>query len=760
MLTIITPVYCTSKDDYLFERVVWFIKNSFTSNSIKRILVDYASPDYIAQEFRDLCKEKDILYVELKKYGELFSAGECRNIGVSMASTEYITFQDVDLYAPDSIYSKILTKIANMEFYNDLEIVPCLYLSEEFSSLFFDQVEEINQDNLDDLFSKAYSYYLASDNNIHMYAPVTSTLLVKRKFFMESGGNNLSFQGHGYEDFESLHRLATLSNKFIKPVDYYSHDYKYHSAEYKGYRTFFSLFGRQLMNESIFFVHLWHPKNINASYVNKNHVNRELFNKLVREFDTKDKQPEALTELYSRDKTLILAPRFGKTVETIRVALPYLGNVVFAQDKDFSDVESFDHFLNANGINRVLFFNSYGNDFRYQLYLWCLEQKIHTINFDRGALPESWFFDSKGFNYASESYAINKWDRELTIEEEREVAEYINMTLIGDNELESNGDRIGSYAFRRKYNINTEKVLFIPLQRPNDSVIRYFAGSALSVPNFIDQIDALAENLSQDNWIICIKQHPLEPVSSHQFTSTNIRILNEKDHFKDAITICDAVFLINSGVGLYSLMFNKPTFNIGKAFYSHEGLSTQVESFGELYANLCSIKTKVCNPDVSKVHRFVNYLIKDFYSFGVTKYSIEQQKNTSLTRVARYIDFTTLRLPSITSDIFTTINIIRRTNALPITSPYYDYYHSWFGLRNRINAMANDTNEVKNIQKELVSTKEKIKQLQFRQTSEISTQYIPKISKNSFKRKACKLVKSPGKFFKDAYTNFFSKKGK
>src|SRR5699024_6577507 len=111
-------------------------------------------------------------------------AGECRNIGVSMASTEYITFQDVDLYAPDSIYSKILTKIENMEFYNDLEIVPCLYLSEEFSSLFFDQVKEINQDNLDHLFSKAYSYYLASDNNIHMYAPVTSTLLVKRKFFM------------------------------------------------------------------------------------------------------------------------------------------------------------------------------------------------------------------------------------------------------------------------------------------------------------------------------------------------------------------------------------------------------------------------------------------------------------------------------------------------------------------------------------------------------------------------------------------------
>lgn len=57
----------------------------------------------------------------------------------------------------------------------------------------------------------------------------------------------------------------------------------------------------------------------------------------------------------------------------------------------------------------------------------------------------------------------------------------------------------------------------------------------------------------------------------------NLIVLKPTDHFYDAINSSDAVMLINSGVGLYSLMAGKPTYNVGNAYYCHEGLSIKIK---------------------------------------------------------------------------------------------------------------------------------------------------------------------------------------
>ncbi|HHR5188671.1 TPA: hypothetical protein ACS5OT_005137, partial [Escherichia coli] len=105
-------------------------------------------------------------------------------------------------------------------------------------------------------------------------------ILTRRRYFMECGGNNNEFHGHGYEDFEALNRLANRANKFVRSRDYYNHDFKYDSPHFCGYRPFFSLFGRQLMNERVFFVHFWHPHNIAPSYAKRNKDNKIIFERL------------------------------------------------------------------------------------------------------------------------------------------------------------------------------------------------------------------------------------------------------------------------------------------------------------------------------------------------------------------------------------------------------------------------------------------------------------------------------------------------
>lgn len=761
MLTIVTPVLCVSKNDYLYTRILWFIENSFTSQDVKRIIVDYASPEHISTEFKKLCQKNGIVFIELKKYGHLFSAGECRNIGVSLARTPYITFQDVDLYAPESIYQRILNKLKQSTFYNDLCTVPCLYLSESFSEQFSQGKSE---EEYDSLFKTAYNFYLESDKNIQMYAPVTSMVLVRREYFMEVGGNNLEFQGHGYEDFESLHRLASLSNRFVKPIDYYNHEHKYHSISYEGYRTYFSLFGRTLMDEGLFFVHLWHPKNISNAYTSRNHINKALFERRMRSFDKEGWLPEVLNDIDLNEKepkTLILAPKYGKTVASIRNSIPYLGSVLYSHDKDFNSVESFERYLQENKVGRVLFFNSYGNEFRHSLYKYCENNQIKTINFDRGALPDSWFFDPKGFNYASDSYNSNNWDKPLTKNLSEVIEKYINDILVSDNELEKNGLRVGGYAFRRRYNFTKEKILFVPLQRPNDSVIRYFSDNVESIDSFIKSVVLLADKLSENGWIVCLKQHPLEPNLSKSFSQKNIRVLKESDNFKDILSVSDAVLTINSGVGLYSLMFGKPTFTVGNAFYAHEGLSVKIKDVDELTDKLFELNKY--SPDTEKVRKFIYYLSNEFYSFGKTIYATEINKHTnSSTRVARYIDFTLLRVPDFMGEMVEH-TLTRRIEPASIDTPYYNYYRSWFGLRNKLNK---DKKENENKDKYISELKLQIARLKLVESDNKDsgsallvdkTAVLTKASKNDFSRKSRKwkkFCKTPGLFLQDAYKNF------
>ncbi|EHA4943751.1 hypothetical protein JLA56_004908, partial [Escherichia coli] len=149
------------------------------------------------EEFKTLSKNKGIEFYSLGLKGESFSIGLCRNYGVTKAKKEFITFQDVDLYAPQSIYKSILLRLSSSKEYNYIESVPCLYLSEDYTE------EYKKKESWDDAHNDAYQNYQLKTPSIQMYAPVTSMILTRRRYFMECGGNNNEFHGHGYEDFEA-----------------------------------------------------------------------------------------------------------------------------------------------------------------------------------------------------------------------------------------------------------------------------------------------------------------------------------------------------------------------------------------------------------------------------------------------------------------------------------------------------------------------------------------------------------------------------
>lgn len=658
ILSIITPFYARSLGSYLPERALDFVRSSYQAPWIERIIVDQGSPETVARPIREACEAAGIRYVNLQKGHLPFSIGLCRNTGVQLARGKYISFQDVDLRASDSMYEAIRKKLSVPDIcFNHLEVIPCFYLSPAAS-------EQYICSDSEDFFEAIYDAYIEGDASvIDMAAPATSCLLVNRHFYLSEGGVREEFFGHGYEDFELMNRLSQRAKRFYRSHDYYSHDYKYDSLEYKGYRTFFSMFGRQNQSDRIFYIHLHHETVADSGYKARNARNKVLFESFLKKYDENLDAPPALSDLNKDGHVLCIGSRTSLPFRSIRIAMAYLGKTSFKSEHDFGSIEEFKIYLSDHQITSVLFLTPYGNEERLDLYRWCRYNDFPFIVFDRGALPDSWFFDAGGFNGDSRSYSPEKWDRVLTEEETGRIEQYLHELCSSDTTLEANGERRGAHEFRRRFDLVDRRVVFVPLQRPKDSVIQHLSGNVDDIDHFLQQIKILSQILPQD-WRIVVKQHPLE---SHVPDLPGVTVLPKDVHVYDAISAADAVVLVNSGVGLLSLCFNKPVYCFGKAFYSHEGLAVTVENAEELAYRLAKPRPV----DQETVKRFIHYLVNDFYSFAKTQYK-KVEEGSSSRNVAVHLDFSVLNLPGMD-----TITLRHHETPLNTKSPAYDYYRAY-----------------------------------------------------------------------------------
>lgn len=744
LLSIITPFYASNEESYINNRIDLYIERSFYPNWMERIIVDFGSPEKISKRVAALCEKNGYVYLNIKKGRERFSAGKCRNFGAQIAQGEYLSFSDVDLLADEEMYQSVYRKITKENYFNYFEVIPCFYLTEEAS------VKYLNGKLT---YSEVYDAYVS--NNISVIkatAPATSCFLLKKDFYLSEGGMRDDFFGHGYEDFEIFNRLATKSNKFYRSHDYYSHEYKYDSLEYKGYRTFFSLFGRENLAKGDYYVHIYHEPSQDSGYKESSKRNRKIFEDCLLSFDKTRDAPPALDNPVVDKRTLIIGWRNSIPFKGIREVLPLLGKILYRHEREFSSSDEFVEVVKSEGIDQVLFLNPYGNEERLAIYKRCKEENISFIVYDRGALPRSWFFDTSGFNAESQSYSENFWKKTLSEEQNYFAEKYISNLCASEETLEENGERLGAYAFRKKYACLDKKILFVPLQRPNDTVIRYFSGSVSGVDDFISCIKTLSASLPAD-WVICIKQHPLE---SYRLDIPGCIVVDDKTHVHDLIEAANAVLLINSGVGLISLCFGKPVFCMGKSFYAADGLATKVSSEDNLLQLVLEYEKYI--PSEESVRKFIHYLVTDFYSFADTEYvKVPDGEGGAFRNMAVSLTFDSIRIKG-----FINKNLIRRREMLSTKAPAYDYYRAYLSSRgiSASDALKNGADKTQASQdiplKSNPSNLEVFKSKTTPQKSAIdikkdSLSYLNK--KSSISKKFNKLVRNPALFFQDAIKN-------
>ena len=320
----------------------------------------------------------------------------------------------------------------------------------------------------------------------------------------------------------------------------------------------------------------------------------------------------------------------------------YFKKIFFRTEYNSQNINELIKYINKNKINYVCIQNPYLNEKRLFVYKELLKNNNRTIKIkllisDRGALPNSWFFDVNGFNAESISYNSKYWDHELSEFKEKKTIEYIRKTISTDTSLEKQGKKISAARLRNKLSIGkNKKVLFVPLQRPNDTVIKYFSKNVKNMDDFLQKILEVKYALN-DDWIILVKKHPLE--DQHLYED-QLKYVDDDAHFKDLLELCDAVALINSGVGVTAMMYQKPVYHFGNTFYSHYSLNKEVKNSQELVQCLRGGLLKV---DFEKTKRFISYLINDFYSFGELVTEIATLPDGSKTPAVRDIYFNQIK---------------------------------------------------------------------------------------------------------------------
>jgi len=343
----------------------------------------------------------------------------------------------------------------------------------------------------------------------------------------------------------------------------------------------------------------------------------------------------------NRPCTLALGSPDTAFYRSLRRIMPVFGEVTFRHERTVEPPEGIVEIFRREGFHQVLMPNPYGNPQRLACYRVLRKAGLRVIASDRGALPDAWFFDH-GFNQDSPSYEPAAWDRPLGDADRERVRRYVAELRSSSLALEAQGPRDGHDALRRQLGLDGRRLLFVPLQRPKDTVVRYFSGDLDGLPGLVElacELEGLLSARTGDPWTVLLKKHPLEDERIEP-SNDRVRYVDDDVHVHDLLELADATLVLNSGVGLLSLMFGKPTLCAGEAFYAKPGLAEPVRNADEAAEKVLAATP----PDPEKVERLVHHLTRRVYSFATLETELLRQKDGSRSRITRDMKFRELRI--------------------------------------------------------------------------------------------------------------------
>ena len=602
-LSVIVPVRTNTNYDVVERLAFNLYDKELDRNLVEFIVVDDGSDGIGRTELKNKCKSLGLRYFRIDSEDKYFSLARARNFGVQNANGEYILIKDVDFCPYDGFYSDILDEINLWDLENNKEeffTIPAIWLTEEGSKQFL-------EDNSRYTAKKMVQKYLEFDTSMFEFeVPTGSTLVMSKHHYLSIGGQNELFDRWGFEDHEFAVRLLQFSNKFPRPINAteYKSDLYGDYVKYEGFRARYRLHGDILAQQGIYAFHVNHP--ISKEFRSKEirDKNKNLFEKLRLNIERNKYYLPSLVDLTVKTKTLITSKN---PYVWNRELMPLLGDVYYF-DEGVHSADEFIKFIKDNSIDQVLMQNPYKNEKTLEIYRAIIGANITCIVGERGALPGSVYFDQTGFVCESKRYDEKYWDKDLSDEQLGVINGYIKDFKASSISLEKQGERLAAREIRSRLGIaDRQKILFVPFQMRTDATIKYFAGKIETYENFENLVQTTVNKIT-DDWVVCYKNHPLEPNK----VKIEGAICVDEFHINDLIEASSMVLLMNSGCGVLSLIYGKPVLHCSEAQYDNLKFNRYVSTSEEVL-KYC---TEPFDFDQKAALSFLYYLVFEFYSFA------------------------------------------------------------------------------------------------------------------------------------------------
>ncbi|MGS3142439.1 galactosyltransferase-related protein [Aeromonas sanarellii] len=186
-----------------------------------------------------------------------YSPGMVRNHGIQLVDSTFIFLIDADLLCHTRLSTEIIERSTQLAKCGKqtFEMYPCLYLTKE-------ETERFDGD-----FQGCLESFLRGENHrVEGIALASSCLLMNREWFLQLGGFDERFVGHGGEDLELIDRLTRHYPIGPRPDDYALNIKAQHPGDYQGFRRYFSYYALPHLFAGRFLVHQWHPRPLTHPY--------------------------------------------------------------------------------------------------------------------------------------------------------------------------------------------------------------------------------------------------------------------------------------------------------------------------------------------------------------------------------------------------------------------------------------------------------------------------------------------------------------
>lgn len=272
-ISIISTVCYKNKSHFIYKRALELIEY-FKKTNYEFIIADASKNKILKSNY------SNIKIIQIN-YHNPFSPAYARNTAIKKATFNFVMFYDIDMVNSEEFFMKIENKIKEEMIVKNKNFIllPFLYLSKKGTKVF---------DNYKNLNTLKESYLKGSRELVESISLNSSAMVIKKTYLEKIGLFDISFKGHGGEDFELIHRLIANNPHSKQPDDYYINETSNIISKLKGFRKYMAYYTLPLFFEDLFLVHRWHDRPLFNNFYLKKLNNQDLLVSKMKEYDEKN----------------------------------------------------------------------------------------------------------------------------------------------------------------------------------------------------------------------------------------------------------------------------------------------------------------------------------------------------------------------------------------------------------------------------------------------------------------------------------------